>query len=221
MRLIDCFTELLHYTCYLLNDIKNNQPTFEEVSNKYELLMKRSGDRSEKGNFLRNEWEQALYPVIAWIDETLLSSEWPDKHQWLHSKLQKQYFNTTNAGKDFFTRLKKLGKDSDSVREVYAFCLGLGFKGMYFHDNDEQKLSEIRLANMQHIIEDYSPDSSGKDLFPSAYGDDHPVKASELTFWQGPRLSLLVILVPILIFVSVYYFSDKYLSEMVVGYFGN
>jgi type VI secretion system protein ImpK len=63
------------------------------------------------------------------IDETILETGWQQKNEWIKNSLQKQFFNTTSAGTQFFTRIEKLGSEDKDILEVYDYCLASGFKG--------------------------------------------------------------------------------------------
>jgi type IV/VI secretion system ImpK/VasF family protein len=83
---------------------------------------------------------------VAWADETILKhSTWKHHHEWNALPLQLEYFQTRNAGEEFFERLERLRAEQKAVREVYYICLGLGFSGQYFLGmEDELKLNQMR-----------------------------------------------------------------------------
>src|SRR5690606_42132690 len=45
--------------------------------------------------------QDALYAVVAWIDEMAMSFDWPGAATWRLSPLQRHYFATTRAGVGF------------------------------------------------------------------------------------------------------------------------
>lgn len=84
--------------------------------------------------------QMCKFALVAFIDETIIGSEWNEKEKWLSEPLQMSIFNSFNAGEEFFTRLEKLRqnvKDNIDVLEVYYLCLELGFKGKYLMHSPE------------------------------------------------------------------------------------
>ncbi len=78
--------------------------------------------------------EEAKFALCAFLDELLISPalHWDGRDDWTLRPLQLDYFNLTTAGRDFFTRLDGLrGSGRSGAMEVYALCLGLGFKGQH------------------------------------------------------------------------------------------
>ena len=84
---------------------------------------------------------EAEFALIAFIDETLLSSDWSQKDRWLAQPLQLELFNRYDAGEEFFQRLDGLRANPGlhaEVLEVYYLCMALGFKGRYqLHGQEE------------------------------------------------------------------------------------
>jgi len=92
----------------------------------------------------------ALFAACALIDELILGSQWKCKDQWARSPLQKRYFDTNNAGTEFYQKLDQLNpsdpKDQD-VREVYLYALVAGFSGCYFEAGEESLKQDIIQSN--------------------------------------------------------------------------
>ena len=88
----------------------------------------------------------AQYALVALLDEIVLSSSWPAREEWTSRPLQLKYFNDVTAGEGFYTRLDELRGTKDrgrlDVLEVFATCLGLGFKGKFA---DPEKMENPRL----------------------------------------------------------------------------
>lgn len=78
--------------------------------------------------------KDARFAVVAFLDETIIGSEWSEKMSWIAKPLQVQLYGQAVAGKEFFERLDRIKADAvlrHSVLEVYYLCLALGFKGKY------------------------------------------------------------------------------------------
>ncbi len=217
MRLIDCFAELITYTNYFLKGLKDSHPSFEDIKKNYQMLISRSMDAARSAGFTNEKWQEGFFPVCAWIDETILCSQWSEKEQWVSNQLQKDYFNTTNAGEEFYIRLENLEDEAKDVREVYEFCLVMGFKGKYYQASDIGRLEDIRYTNLKRITDNVDlviPEA----LFPDAYEADNLLVKRKR--WRGVSgFTILVILFPILLFIAMYYFFDYELNRLICSYF--
>jgi len=80
------------------------------------------------------ETRSASFALVSFIDETILSSNWQHKESWLTDPLQKERYDRTDAGEEFFSRVEEMlrhpQRDAE-VLEVYYLCMTLGFKGKY------------------------------------------------------------------------------------------
>lgn len=78
--------------------------------------------------------QASKFALVAFIDETIIGSEWTNKVNWLAEPLQLKLFNCFNAGQEFFTRLEQLRqrqRENTDVLEIYFLCMSLGFRGKY------------------------------------------------------------------------------------------
>jgi len=110
-----------------------------------------------ESDYLLSDIENAQFAIAALVDEVVLSSQYADVSQWQVSPLQKQLFAVTTAGIEFFKRLDNLNEldpQHQDVREVYLFCLKLGFTGCYFDIGHRAKLDSIIQANYQLLRKD-------------------------------------------------------------------
>lgn len=89
--------------------------------------------------------QQAQFALVAFVDETILSSNWVQKDYWLAKPLQLELYDRYDAGEEFFERLKQLraeGAAQAEVLEIYYLCMTLGFKGRYLL-HDQEKLRTL------------------------------------------------------------------------------
>ena len=82
------------------------------------------------------EFEDAEFALVAFLDETVLTSNDPSADEWRESTFQHEKYGISNAGDKFFERLTARMARSDSsgladVLEVYLLCLLLGFEGRH------------------------------------------------------------------------------------------
>ncbi|MBN1106428.1 MAG: DotU/TssL family secretion system protein [Deltaproteobacteria bacterium] len=220
MALVDCYAELIAYTGYLLRDWRERPISQEDASRNYDILIARAQECTRASGFSEEDWMEALYPVCAWIDEAILCSEWPGGTQWEHHQLQRTYFHTTSAGTEFFTRLEGMGENAQAVREVYAYCLAMGFRGRYYQDTDAAKLEEIRSRNLAGLAAEsmlFFPEA----LFPDAYESVLTVKKRKKKVWRGVSFfSVLTFVLPVLVFGGLFSLYDNMLSNEVANYLG-
>lgn len=210
MRIVDCFTDVILYARKLSRgDIAVESA--EEARNNLKDLFEKAKSMSEEHDFSSMMYADAIFPVVAFVDELFLTSNWAHKKDWKLEPLQRFYFNTTNAGAEFYDRLSvlnKFGPDRD-VREVYALCMGLGFRGKYFRGEDRQRYEEIKAFNLSLLLPDESQHNiDAATLFPFAYRGHSSDDASAFK----PRLNIYPVLIgvplAIIVVLSLYFHFD-------------
>jgi type VI secretion system protein ImpK len=90
--------------------------------------------RAKKENFDSEDIQQVKFALVAFIDETIITSNWSEKQNWMANPLQLRLYNRFDLGEEIFKKLEELRRRSRSnsqVLEVYYLCLVLGFKGQY------------------------------------------------------------------------------------------
>ncbi|MEM1128486.1 MAG: type IVB secretion system protein IcmH/DotU [Bacteroidota bacterium] len=107
-------------------------------------LLERCEREAQRSGASAREVSEAKFALVAFLDETILSSDWYYKDQWVANPLQLEVYNRYDAGDEFFVKLKPLMDQPQSmpeVLEVYYLCMTLGFKGQYLvHDQGELRL---------------------------------------------------------------------------------
>src|ERR1700730_1782951 len=82
------------------------------------------------------EVRDAEFAVVAFLDETILSSREPKAEEWRKRPLNIELFGQAIAGDVFFDKLGDIERRGDSPQladllEVYLLCLLLGFEGRF------------------------------------------------------------------------------------------
>ncbi|HET7649521.1 MAG TPA: DotU family type IV/VI secretion system protein [Gammaproteobacteria bacterium] len=177
MRLIDCYVEFLIGMQRRFHAGADLQGTACDTLRTEVLGKLKACDRQAQQFALpAATLDAARFAVVAYLDELILTSSWPDKPHWQQLTLQRELFHTTNAGAEFYTRLSALGDDdaARAAREVFYLCLALGFRGKFFGEARFSEFAEVKRATLRLLL----PDSQGLDLksvtlFPEAYGPAH------------------------------------------------
>jgi type VI secretion system protein ImpK len=97
--------------------------------------------------------KQVIFAVVAFLDESVLSSRNPVFVNWPRLPLQAELFGNQLAGEIFFQELQKTLNRTDSqetadLLEVYYLCMLLGFKGRYAAGGD---LRSVMAATQEKI----------------------------------------------------------------------
>lgn len=96
-----------------------------------ELKSRFEREAAEQG-FLALDAEDAVFAIIAFMDETILMAKGAARDAWIGKPLQLEIYGRQLAGEEFFERLTLLRRDRDSrieALEVYVCCLAFGFMG--------------------------------------------------------------------------------------------
>ena len=115
------------------------------------------------------------YAMAAYVDEVVLTSQWPGRLDWMARPLQLEFFGEHLAGEGFFTKLADLrqgGEPNADLLELYYVCLQLGFEGVYRLKGLEQLMA--LQVDLRSQIEGY-----------------HEIKSNRLSPGGVPTVTLL------------------------------
>lgn len=206
MRLVDCFIPFMAYVRHF-----QGQPSASAaaVRDQLDSLLSEGRRKAQEAGIAEVDTMNGMFAVAAWADELLLATAWSGSEEWKRLLLQKRYFNVSSAGVEFFTRLEALGPQQLAVREVYFFCLSMGFAGRYGHDRNPKTLEDIKQASLAQLVQgDGLYGDSGKVLFPQAYasvgrkGGKQPGEGRWR--WRASSLTLSVLLAPLVVLAVLY-----------------
>lgn len=120
-------------------------------------------------------YRQAQYVMAALVDELLLlDMHWSGSTVWPQELLEKRFFGTSSAGRDFFRHLDQLlqlrgrGRLLTDLAAVYLLALQLGFQGQYRSRHGAQVLANYRTKLLRFIGWSDAGDDQGL-MFPAAY----------------------------------------------------
>jgi type VI secretion system protein ImpK len=168
MRLVDYFLKLFAFV-YSFQESKAGE--YESFRAEVGRLVVEARTAARNDGIADGDFEAGLFAVIAWLDETVMSWEWPGAAQWQKAPLQLQYFQTTKAGVEFFSRLEALGPKQSRVREVYYLALVSGFRGKYLQPDEQRAITWLEEQQLQSLVEDRERLAldGQRPLFPQAY----------------------------------------------------
>lgn len=216
VRLADCFIEVLAYVKLCMR-----RPTVDYDAFRTRVLaqLDESKNRTLGAGFSNDEYQSALFAVVAWVDEAVMTSNWSGTVNWKKELLQQKFFATGRAGVDFFTRLDQIAAHQQPIREIYYFCLMLGFKGKFVTKAQEKTLDELKQHHIAMLVRDAQNIAVGDTtaLFPQAYpAAEKPVSAERDT--TSLKTTLMVVLLPLAVLLVMYLAYDLVLGSMASGF---
>jgi type VI secretion system protein ImpK len=130
-----CFQELLT-VCERLRSYR--QQVTDPYAFRQQLWagVKQADEEARRRGYAAEDIELATYAVVAFLDESVLSTRLPVFADWPRQPMQEERYGHQIAGEIFFQNLQKLLGRSDSTEladllEVYHLCMLLGFAGRY------------------------------------------------------------------------------------------
>ncbi len=181
MRLVDFYIDPILKILELKDNSQVLTENWQAIKDEFSLLLINNQSQAVKAGFSQAIANAALFPVVAYIDELILTSKWKERILWQKESLQRSFFNTTNSGFEFYERLNKLNRQGDdrNVREVYLLCLSLGYKGRFYSPQDRPKIEETRGFNLDLLL----PNDANKvfeksTLFSDAYHEQDQINVS-------------------------------------------
>jgi len=173
-RIIDAFTDLLAYGLTFRDTLATTAVPYEDVRQTLENFLTQSETYVTHGLCAAEDYELARYAICAWVDETVLASDWPARARWRSDLLQRRFYQSTNAGQQFYDRLDSLTIEQKDVREVFYMCLTLGFQGRYCTPESAPQREALKQRHLKLLFGGTAdtPTAQGLEksvLFPAAY----------------------------------------------------
>lgn len=170
MNLVDCYIPAMTFAIETLETTASGSDLdYASFRQRVLQLLRDNAARKDDAGYREENYQNGLFAVAAFIDEKVMNSQWSQKPLWGAEMLQRHFFNTTRGGVEFFVRLDALNPynpvDRD-VREVYFYCLALGFAGQYYRPGDKAHLAEMIAANADILCANVTTDRL-LDITPS------------------------------------------------------
>jgi type VI secretion system protein ImpK len=90
--------------------------------------------RAERYRFTHKIIQVSKFALASFVDETVLTNNFPLRDEWEKYPLQLEYFGEQLAGNKFFDKLSAMLKQIEATQdavEIYYVCMLLGLKGRY------------------------------------------------------------------------------------------
>jgi type VI secretion system protein ImpK len=128
---------------------------FEILRQRVRGLLSRVEAKAREAGTSTEDIQLVLFACVAFLDETIIASDWGQKDEWLARPLQLEYFNRFDAGEEFFVKLDALRQRPQSmgqVLKVFHMCMSLGYRGKHqFLEREKIKtLIEETYAELYH-----------------------------------------------------------------------
>lgn len=124
-------------------------PGFTQARQDLQAILARMDEGVKRQVSLDRPLDQVRYPLVALADEVLTTSGWTHGQSWARAPLEKDVFDTSNAGMRFFELAAELDSAPRDVVAIYYLCLALGFCGRY--DPDDPRLEAIKQRLMARL----------------------------------------------------------------------
>jgi type VI secretion system protein ImpK len=172
--------------------------------------------RAERYRFNHKVVNVAKFGLAAFVDETVLTANFPLRNEWEKNPLQLQYFGEQLAGNKFFDKLDSmLGQieiTQDAV-EIYYYCLLLGFKGKY-GVYEQEKLLERMQTTANALVKVWK--IKAVELSPNWIANDQPKPPEKrgLPVWAKIGAMAFVGL-GFIVYLVMFLLSSKFLQETI------
>ena len=172
--------------------------------------------RAERYRFNARIVQVSKFGLAAFVDEVVLTNNFPLRHEWEKNPLQLEYFGEQLAGNKFFEKLDAMLKQIDATAdavEIYYYCMLLGFKGRYAV-YEQDKL----LAKMQETANALVKAGKIKavDLSPNWLSNDQPAPPKKRGMPVWAKLGAFAGLgLAFLIYLVLFFMSSKFLHDTV------
>jgi type VI secretion system protein ImpK len=172
--------------------------------------------RAERYKFNHKIISVSKFALASFVDETMLTNNFPLRSEWERNPLQLEYFGEQLAGNKFFDKLESMLTQPEVTQdavEIYYFCMLLGFKGRY-GVYEQEKL----LAIMQNTANELVKVGKIKptELSPNWLANDQPKPPEKHGMPMWAKLGAFAGLgLAFIIYMVLFLMSSQYLQNTV------
>jgi len=139
----DLCAKCFAYTLWLVQAPAAQSLDVRTIHQRYDELLREFDAEGRRAGYEVTQVRLAMFALVAFIDELVLTSAHLVKKTWSDQPLQLTYFNENSAGEEFYVRLEaarrgESARDVD-VQEAFFLCLSLGFHGRYAGSSRAEK----------------------------------------------------------------------------------
>lgn len=170
--------------------------------------------RAERYRFDAKIIQVSKFALAAFVDETVLTNNFPLRNEWERSPLQLEYFGEQLAGVKFFDKLEAMLKQIEVTQdavEVYYVCMLLGFKGRYaVYEQDKLLATMQNTANALVKVGKIKP----VELSPHWFANDQPAPPEERKMPAWAKISAFAGLgLAVVVYLIMFLLASKFLDD--------
>ena len=187
-----------------------------ELRPKVEAMFDDFDRRAERYRFNHKIVSVSKFGLAAFVDEAVLTANFPLKHEWEKNPLQLKFFGEQLAGNKFFDKLEsmlpQIEVTQDAV-EIYYYCMLLGFKGRYAVYEQEKLLATMQnTANQLVKVGKIKP----VELSPNWLANDQPKPPEKKGMPIWAKIGVLAFMgLGVIVYFVMFLLSSKFLQESV------
>jgi len=172
--------------------------------------------RAERYKFNHKIVQVSKFAMASFVDEAVLTNNFPLRDQWERNPLQLEYFGEQLAGNKFFDKLQSMLKQVEVTQdavEIYYFCMLLGFKGRYGVYEQEKLLAIMQTtANALVKVGKIKP----VELSPHWLANDQPKPPEKRGMPVWARITAFAGLgFAFIVYLVMFLWSSKNLQDVV------
>jgi type VI secretion system protein ImpK len=181
---------------------------------KVEAMLADFEKRAERYRFNHRIIQVSKFALASFVDETVLTNNFPLRDEWEKYPLQLEYFGEQLAGNKFFDKLQAMLKQIEVTQdavEIYYYCMLLGFKGRYAIYEKEKLLATMQeTANALVKVGKITP----VELSPHWFANDQPKPPEKRGMPTWAKISALSGLgLAFIIYLVMFLLSSKFLDD--------
>jgi type VI secretion system protein ImpK len=177
-------------------------------------LLQEFEERAVRNRYSEKIVQVAKFALAAFVDEVILTNNFPLREEWERYPLQLEFFGEQLAGNKFYDKLEAMLRQIDVTAdavEIYYVCMLLGFKGKYAV-YEQEKL----LKTMQHTADALV--KCGKiqpvDLSPHWLVQDQPIPPEKKGMPVWAKISAFGGLgFAVLLYLVMFLLASKFLED--------
>lgn len=193
-------------------------PASNDLRPKVAAMLNDFEKRAERYRFNHKIIQVSKFALAAFVDETVLLNNFPNRDQWEKYALQLEFFGEQLAGNKFFEKLEAMLNQIEVTKdavEVYYVCMLLGYKGRYaVYEQDKLLATMQRTANALVKAGKIVP----VELSPHWLANDQPEPPKKRGMPVWAKITALGGLgFAFIIYLVMFVMSSKYLQDAISG----